>query len=100
MAKSRIGYCNICGTRAPLTEDHVPPRGAGGLSGAELTSLSSYLAVDESRPKIYQNGIKFPTLCARCNNALLGARFDRALIDVSKQVTNLVRTTSEGILAL
>src|SRR5713226_5715297 len=65
---AKVGYCNICGRHRPLTADHVPPKGSGGLSDAELKTLSRYLLLDAHRPKIYQNGVKFPTLCGDCNN--------------------------------
>lgn len=83
-----------------LTADHVPPKGAGALGEAELKTLCSYLSADSERPKIYQNGVKFPTLCADCNNTRLGGRYDPALIALANDMSALVRVAQRKLISL
>jgi hypothetical protein len=97
---AKVGYCNICGRHGPLTADHVPPKGSGSLSDAELKTLSRYLSPDTQRPKIYQNGVKFPTLCGECNNTHLGERYDPALIGISNDISRLVRVQQRKMITL
>ena len=94
------GYCSICGTQGPLTADHVPPKGAVGISARDLRTLTQYLAVDTNRPKIYQNGVKFPTLCAVCNNDRLGSKYDPTLNEFSKSLANILRVKRAGTLEI
>ena len=92
---SAEGECNICGSYGRLTEDHTPPKGCYRPKQVELRALirrladPSYGAVGpESR--FSQNGVKFKTLCHRCNNGLLGAKYDPALIGFVNSVARLL----------
>lgn len=40
--------------------------------------------------RISQNGVKYRTLCTRCNSHFLGTQYDPALIDFSKRVAALL----------
>ncbi len=96
-----VGVCNICGQHGALTADHVPPKGASGLSAAELETLVRFVAVDPQRPpsKFHQNGVKFRTLCGDCNNGRLGGQYDPSLIEISKDVSRIVRMNTSGVIA-
>ena len=79
----KVGRCNICGTSGPLTEDHTPPKGCYPPTAVELHSLVTRLNRDAdgvSKRRLSQNGVKFRTLCGRCNSGLLGTEYDPALI--------------------
>lgn len=94
------GECNICGTFGPLTEDHTPPKGCYRPKQVELLALIRRLA-DPSHgaigpeSRLSQNGVKYKTLCHRCNNALLGAKYDLALIDFVNSVAMLLNASIE-----
>lgn len=77
------GPCNICSTVGPLTEDHVPPKGALQVPQHELFNIIQLLNQRPERRqkgRQMQDGVKFKTLCGRCNNTLLGARYDPVLL--------------------
>jgi len=65
-----------------------------------MKTLIRYLSVDPQRPKIYKNGVKFRTLCGKCNNDRLGGSYDPALIEISKIVSRMVRVDQSGLLKL
>ena len=77
----KTGPCNICGTRGQLTWDHVPPKGGVDLQLVEIERATAVFtsSLGMEKPEISQNGLKFRTLCATCNNKRLGAKFDPAL---------------------
>lgn len=82
------GRCNICGEEGPLTEDHTPPKGCYRPTAMEVQHLHEALAC-ESGARRYRanNGVRFRSLCARCNNEHLGANYDLALIEFSKRLS-------------
>jgi len=90
----KVGTCNICGEHGPLTEDHVPPKGCVRISQVEMKHITHKLSVDTkpARGRLSQNGVKYRTLCPRCNNSLLGARYDPGLRDFVNQVANCLRS--------
>lgn len=84
----QYGKCNICGEEGKLTEDHTPPKSCGGITDAELRGLHEKLAAEGERwtkPRRFQAGVCYRTLCARCNG-LLGRDYDPALAEMSRQV--------------
>lgn len=85
------GYCRICSTLSDLTEDHIIPKGCIGIKKRELHALTNYLNMSKSKPKQYQSGLKFKTLCPDCNNRLLGNEYDPYLIEFSRQVRDVLR---------
>ncbi|MGF6664822.1 hypothetical protein QF000_006490 [Paraburkholderia atlantica] len=87
------GRCNICGELARLTEDHTPPKGLIRIGTVQLHHLTHRLSPSEStaRWRNFQNGVKYRTICASCNNGL-GFSDDPALIDFSQAVANVMAT--------
>ena len=76
--------CNICGQVSNLTWDHVPPK---FCFNNEKVKYNSLLEINEKSPqsKISQNGIKYRSICSRCNNDLLGSDYDKEykkLVDI------------------
>jgi hypothetical protein len=115
--RTTIGYCNICNQRAKLTWDHVPPKGSIDLTPVEITALLDTLGRCDGNPVEFhhqdesvkqriprkgrsQNGLKYRSICAECNNDRLGARYDLELNRVSAEVSKLVRGRFEAGLAL
>ncbi len=91
----KVGTCNICGEIGPLTEDHVPPKGCVRISQVEMRHITHKLSVDETpeRGRLSQNGVKYRTLCPRCNNSLLGTRYDPGLCDFVNRVALCLRSS-------
>lgn len=95
----KAGRCNICGALGKLTEDHVPPKGSINPRKVGIRSLVQ--TVEPVDPKIVQfsqNGVKFRSLCAKCNNHRLGKKFDPALNQFSRKVAQLLTNHSRLIL--
>ena len=86
----KSGICNICGIGGPLTEDHTPPKGCVRPTAMELQHVTHRLDAGKAIKTKAHEGVKYRTLCARCNNALLGGRYDPVLIEFSKQVRDLL----------
>jgi hypothetical protein len=87
-----VGQCNICGARGPLTNDHTPPKSCGLGTPVELQSLRSKISTSGEKwdqPRRFQSGVTYRSLCARCNNKLLGQTYDPALASFSAQVRAL-----------
>ena len=89
---AKSGACNICGDIGPLTEDHTPPKGCVRPTAMELQHVSHRLAAEKAMKTKANDGVKYRTLCARCNNALLGGRYDPALIDFVNRVSVLLNS--------
>lgn len=89
-----FGRCNLCENEGKLTEDHTPPKGVVRVGQLELHHITARLAVQTEPRKFrqFQNGVKYRTLCAKCNNNL-GSLDDPALIDFSRLVHGVM--TSE-----
>lgn len=89
------GYCNICDSFGKLTEDHVPPKGTLRFPQVDLLHIVELLRaekpVGKHKSRRMQSGVKFRSLCQRCNNELLGARYDPALIKFSNSVSLLLK---------
>lgn len=86
----KSGTCNICGNVGPLTEDHTPPKGCVRPAAMELQHVTHRLAAEKAIKTKANDGVKYRTLCARCNNALLGGRYEHALIDFVNRVSALL----------
>ncbi len=89
-----VGVCAICQRRGRLTVDHVPPKGATRISAVAMTDVIGRIsaAPKMKRPDFSQNGVKFRSLCATCNNVLLGAGYDKDLIAFTTQVDRVLKT--------
>lgn len=94
----KVGACNICGNIALLTEDHIPPKGVSRLSQVAMMNITDLLSASRPRKstRYFQNGAKFRTLCAKCNNERLGVDYDPVLVEF----TNRVRAHLESSLHL
>lgn len=92
---AKNGQCNICGDIGPLTEDHTPPKGSVRITQVEMNHITNLLSAERAglRGRISQNGVKFRTLCNRCNNSLLGANYDIAFNDFSQNVSTYLNTS-------
>jgi len=91
----QYGKCNICGNEGKLTDDHTPPKSCGGITDAELRGLHEKLAVEGERwtkPRRFQAGVYYRTLCVRCNG-LLGREYDPALAEMSRQVRTVAKSS-------
>lgn len=88
------GQCNICGELAALTEDHTPPKGCIRLGQIQIQHIADHLSAElargDGRVRKFQSGLKYRTLCANCNNNILGIRNDPILI-------NFVNTIIENL---
>lgn len=89
------GRCNICGDFGPLTEDHTPPKGCLKPKQVELLHLSTLLADSPTSTKgrLSQNGVKYRTLCHRCNSSLLGAKYDPPFISFVNEIGLFLRSS-------
>lgn len=92
---AKIGQCNICGEIGSLTEDHTPPKGCYKPKPVELFPIIDHLAADPPRRSgtISQNGVKYRTLCGRCNNSLLGREYDPEFIAFVNGIGAALRTS-------
>jgi hypothetical protein len=79
--REKVSLCNICRTKARMTWDHVPPKGGIELKPVEQESVFHRLTTDQKEKvfTISQNGVKFRTICGKCNNDWLGGKYDPAL---------------------
>lgn len=88
------GRCRLCGKKGKLSWDHVPPRGSIEIEAVEIDRVASSFVPANAleKPPVSQNGLKFRTLCARCNSRL-GTRCDPALVDLALSVSRCMTTT-------
>ena len=91
----KVGRCNICGEVGSLTEDHTPPKGCLKPTQVEIRHISSLLSQSSTptRGRHSQNGVKYRTLCHRCNNSLLGARYDPPFIAFVNEISLLLKSS-------
>jgi hypothetical protein len=91
----KIGYCNICDAYGPLTGDHIPPKGTLRFPQVDLLHIADLLRAEKPigkrKSRRMQSGVKFRSLCSRCNSELLGARYDPALIEFTNSVSLLLK---------
>ncbi len=94
--RRREGSCNICGKIGPLSWDHVPPKGGIELEPVEIGRVAAVFVsgLASEHQEISQNGLKFRTLCAKCNS-YLGSQYDPALNDFARTVGRFLRTSLE-----
>lgn len=86
------GRCNICGEYGKLTEDHTPPKGCFNPGAFEVQRLNDALNNQHKVRKVRANtGLRFRSLCAKCNNEKLGGIYDPALIAFTNQLSSMVR---------
>lgn len=90
-----VGECNICGNIGKLTEDHSPPKSCIRPKAVQVRHIISLLADQgiQEKGRFSQNGLKFRTLCHRCNNELLGLRYDPALAEFASRVSHVLSSS-------
>ena len=71
-----------------MTEDHIPPKGVPLVGQAYLERLTDTLGAERSAksPRLFQRGVKYRTICAECNNELLGGDYDPVLVKFCKEL--------------
>lgn len=90
----KVGQCNICGEIGQLTEDHTPPKGCQKPTQVQLRHIVTLLS-DEPlamKGRFSQNGVKYRTLCARCNNNLLGLNYDPPFIQFVNDIADHLKS--------
>ena len=92
--RERIGICNLCCNVAPLSWDHVPPKGSYEAGPSEIkTVFDTLTSTDGGRisTRDSQSGLKFRTICKACNE-WLGAELDPTYISFSRQIGQLINS--------
>jgi len=86
------GYCVICGEFGKLSQDHVPPKGSITISKTEQRHITEMMGAKSAKVKGLksQNGSKFKTICAKCNNEHLGEN-DYEISLVNKLLTTKIK---------
>lgn len=86
------GYCLICGEYGALTMDHVPPKGAINISKIEQKHIFEVLGSDGLNLKGIKsiNGSRFKTICANCNNKIIGNN-DQEVALVIKELNTKIK---------
>lgn len=91
------GKCNICCSVEKLTADHVPPKGTQKIRQVDLFRIVDVLSMDRpvswKRARHMQSGTFYRSICGRCNNSLLGAKYDPVLVKFANSITEIVRST-------
>lgn len=93
--KKKLSTCNLCRQKKELSWDHIPPKGGIELTGVEMNVLFGMMAEgckEEFRPKESQNGVKYRTICSKCN-AFLGSEYDTILNDFAKSCGRYLKTS-------
>lgn len=88
------GRCSVCLKRQPLTQDHIFPQCISVPGQKRISDLLTALAISDkksSRTHLAQNGLKKKTVCADCNNRILGTEYDPALKIFCDQVAVSLR---------
>lgn len=90
----KTGQCNICGKEGPLTEDHTPPKSCLRPTTVVLKYIGDHISLNKTdiRKKILQNGVRYRSLCAECNNHRLGIRYDPAMSSFTNQIVDYIST--------
>ena len=89
-----IGQCNICGQHGKLTEDHIPPKGSIRIKAVEMFDIITMLGAEKlQKGRISQNGVKYRTLCASCNNERLGIHYDPEFNNFNNTVARYLKSS-------
>ncbi|MGE3728548.1 MAG: hypothetical protein AB7I41_23560 [Candidatus Sericytochromatia bacterium] len=90
--KEEMDTCNLCLARpVTLTDDHVPPYAVQKWKNLHIFQRfpETVLYLREQPPGLLMHsprGVAFKTLCANCNNSVLGQSYDSALAELWNQV--------------
>lgn len=86
--------CNLCLKRAQMTEDHLFPQGLAMPGQRKVTKIQHKVDPNYRGHQgtfLAQNGIKKATLCADCNNRVLGTDLDPWLIEFYQAASEALR---------
>lgn len=83
--RSATGPCNICGTVAQLSWDHVPPQATGNRTKVGMIPLPARLSGVPGGARVSQDGIKFRSICRDCN-AHLGHYYDPSMSAFARDI--------------
>lgn len=83
--------CNICKNESPcgLSNDHVPPKGGINVEDMFIGNYNNFSYQYDHPKQTIQNGIKFKTICRKCNSML--SKYDRAFNDLTLYASYIVR---------
>lgn len=84
--KKEIDTCNICGRIDRMTWDHVPPKSAYNNIPVRANLFANGIPQNNSYVMEYQNGVRYRSVCAECNNAILG-KYDVEYVEFVKKVS-------------
>ncbi len=78
--RAKRDICNLCLQESSLSWDHVPPKGGIELTPVQMETIFEIFAGDRQgrHLKESQNGVKFRTICSKCNS-FLGNNYDPVL---------------------
>lgn len=79
---TKSGYCRICGQYRKFTADHIPPRSC-------FNNIPIY--VNSPYEKRIEKGLKVQSICAKCNNEILGGGCDNELKSFATQIDNILK---------
>lgn len=85
-----IRRCNLCLKRRVMTEDHIFPQGLAVPGQKKVTQILHKIDPHfrgRQGTFLAQNGVKKATLCADCNNRVLGQELDPALISLYRALS-------------
>lgn len=86
--------CSICGKYyKSLSADHIPPHCCDNKGRIRYNLL--YLKTLTKNGRVSENGLKFETICEKCNNTL-GAKYDPTLSSFYKAVLSSIQKGETG----
>ncbi len=91
--RGKTDYCNICGQHSDLTWDHIPPKGITHGDAVIANTAFGKLPAPTEHMKRFQSGIKFRSLCSKCNNEILGENdkvYQQFIEDIERQLSSPV----------
>ena len=97
--RKKIDRCNICGEVKELTWDHVPPKTVTEAKCVNVNRLFEGIPEDNNCAAVYKKGIKYRSVCAKCNNVLLGAN-DSVYSDFMGEINNSIMEEQTKELAI
>lgn len=92
--KEKVDFCNICGKKTDLTWDHVPPKFCFNDVSIKYNSMMEKVKLNRKQT-ISQNGVRYRSICSKCNNTLLGAKYDPEYKKLVDLLYNLYITPGE-----
>ncbi len=91
------GFCAICCTYSQLTKDHVPPKGCNNIDDRNLDQV---FPREDTYSVFSRGGTQFKSICANCNNNLLGAQYDPELVKLINKITPYIKANNTSKLYL